>query len=173
MKRGKGSMGETKKDGMFRKAWYRAVLWACLLGLMGTIFAFSTQGGDASSDTSAPITRLALSVVRADYDTLPEPEKKETYDTVDFVVRKCAHFSEYALLGLLAALLTHSYGVRRGRLTAWLVGTLYAASDELHQLFVSARSAMWQDVALDSVGVLTGVLLAYLLVRRIGKRRAG
>ena len=34
---------------------------------------------------------------------------------------------------------------------AWLCGTGYAATDELHQWFVAARSAMWQDVCLDKM----------------------
>ena len=47
-----------------------------------------------------------------------------------------------------------------GLLVAWLSGTGYAATDELHQWFVAARSAMWQDVCLDSAGVLAGTLTA-------------
>ena len=44
---------------------------------------------------------------------------------------------------------------------AWVVGTLYAASDEIHQLFVPGRSGQLRDVLLDSAGVAAGILLAW------------
>ena len=44
---------------------------------------------------------------------------------------------------------------------AWVVGTLYAASDEIHQLFVPGRSGQLRDVFLDSAGVAAGILLAW------------
>ena len=44
---------------------------------------------------------------------------------------------------------------------AWVVGTLYAASDEIHQLFVPGRSGQLRDVLLDSDGVAAGILLAW------------
>jgi VanZ family protein len=59
-------------------------------------------------------------------------------------------------------------------LTAWAAGTLYAGTDELHQLMTDGRSGQWTDVLLDSSGVLTGVALALLIlhvVRSSGKER--
>ena len=46
---------------------------------------------------------------------------------------------------------------------AWVVGTLYAASDEIHQLFVPGRSGQLRDVLLDSAGVAAGILLAWMI----------
>ena len=144
---------------------WRGALRVLLVGFMTMIFLFSTQDGDRSSDTSGPFTRFVLSIVRPDFGTLPAFEQQEVYDTADFIVQKCAHFTEYALLGLLIELLVRTHPWHR-RVYSWLFGTLYAASDELHQLFVSARSAMWQDVVLDSAGVLVGVLLGCVLMTR-------
>lgn len=124
------------------------------------IFWFSAQNGAASGQLSGGITEKVVEVVEPDYDSLPEPEQQTLFDAVQFAVRKSAHFSEYALLGFLLRLLCASYALRRGGLVAWLCGTGYAATDELHQWFVAARSAMWQDVCLDSSGVLAGVLFA-------------
>jgi VanZ family protein len=74
--------------------------------------------------------------------------------TWDFALRKLAHFCEYGVLGLL---LGRAFG--REPLAA-AAGILYAASDELHQHFVAGRHAAFRDVAIDSAGVLVGVLLA-------------
>jgi VanZ family protein len=74
--------------------------------------------------------------------------------TWDLVLRKLAHFGEYAVLGLL---LVRAFG--REPLAA-AAGVAYAATDELHQHFVHGRHAAFRDVAIDSAGVLAGLLLA-------------
>ena len=60
-------------------------------------------------------------------------------------------------------------GIKFGRLVAaaWALGTLYAASDEVHQLFIEGRTGQLSDVLLDSSGVLAGALLCWLLLRRL------
>ena len=57
---------------------------------------------------------------------------------------------------------------------SWAGCTLYAATDEIHQLFVAGRTGKWQDVLLDSSGALAGLLLAMFmlwLIRRRGAKR--
>jgi VanZ family protein len=73
--------------------------------------------------------------------------------TWDLVLRKIAHFCEYAILG---ALLLRALGREAPAVAA---GVAYAATDELHQHFVPGRHAAFRDVAIDAAGVLTGVLL--------------
>ena len=156
------------------RVWVRILLWGLVLTTAGMIFWFSAQNGGASSQLSGGITEKVVVVVEPDYDSLPEPEQQTLFDAVQFAVRKSAHFSEYALLGFLLRLLCASYALRRGGLVAWLCGTGYAATDELHQWFVAARSAMWQDVCLDGVGVFAGAFLAtgiLVIYARISMKR--
>jgi VanZ family protein len=70
----------------------------------------------------------------------------------DYVLRKCAHMTEYAVLGalLLRAL--------EREVPAFLAAVAYAATDELHQHFVRGRHASPVDVAIDAVGVMIGVI---------------
>ena len=93
------------------------------------------------------------------------------YAQVDFAVRKTAHFLEYTLLGMLLTLLLDSYRARWHWLS-WAGCTLYAATDEIHQLFVAGRTGKWQDVLLDSSGALAGLLLAMFMLWLIRRRRA-
>ena len=74
--------------------------------------------------------------------------------TWDLVLRKLAHFAEYAVLGLL---LVRALGREPFAAAA---GVAYAASDELHQHFVRGRHAAFRDIAIDAAGVLAGLLLA-------------
>lgn len=56
-------------------------------------------------------------------------------------------------------------------LAAWVFATAYAATDELHQLFVPGRTGQLSDVALDSVGSLTGTALFALIMCAIKHHR--
>ena len=71
--------------------------------------------------------------------------------TWDYVLRKGAHMTEYALL---AALLMRAL---EREVPAFLAALAYAASDELHQHFVHGRHAAPVDVAIDAVGILVGL----------------
>jgi VanZ family protein len=76
----------------------------------------------------------------------------------DYALRKCAHVTEYAVLG---ALLVRALG---RELPAFLAAVAYAATDEFHQHFVRGRHASPLDVVIDAVGVTIG-LLAWARVR--------
>ena len=73
--------------------------------------------------------------------------------TWDLVLRKGAHMTEYAVL---AALLLRALEREVPTLT---LGVLFAASDELHQAFVRGRHAALLDVAIDTGGLLVGLLV--------------
>lgn len=87
----------------------------------------------------------------------------------DHILRKCAHFGEYALLGVLTAA-----ALRTGTHFSWpaalLPGTFAALCDETIQLFVPGRSGRIADVWLDTAGYLTGALLTLLIFRLCRKR---
>lgn len=77
------------------------------------------------------------------------------YGQADFPIKKLAHTGEYAILGALIA-----WAAGRGHgWRAWLLAVAYAASDEIHQMFVPGRTARLLDVGIDSVGAGMGILL--------------
>jgi VanZ family protein len=86
------------------------------------------------------------------------PHLSSGLGTWDYVLRKCAHVTEYAIFG---ALLLRALG---REVPAFLIGLAYAASDEFHQHFVRGRHASPVDVAIDAVGIAFG-LLAWTRVR--------
>jgi VanZ family protein len=91
-----------------------------------------------------------------------------------FLVRKAGHFTEYAVLGLLAvrAFSASSHTtLRRGWfLAALLLVSVYALSDEYHQSFVPTRTASIYDSFIDMAGGLTGLCL-YAPTRRRKRKR--
>ena len=83
---------------------------------------------------------------------------------IDFPVRKCAHASEYAVLGILILGTAYSFSEDSGKrkihtvvLVCWY--GICRQRDEFHQLFVPGRSCQFRDVCIDSAGVLTGLII--------------
>lgn len=132
------------------------------------IFVFSAQEGEESAKLSAGVTDWVLRMVVPGYGEMTVSEKLHYLNIAGFWVRKAAHFSEYALLAFTLSVHLHYVLIgqrfRRVALCAWGVATLYACTDELHQMFVSARGPAVRDVLIDSAGALTGAFLGIILI---------
>ena len=87
---------------------------------------------------------------------------EEKIRLVHFVVRKAAHFTEYAVLGWLAAraFFTSSHQfLRRWWFLAGLFLIIFQALlDEYHQSFVPSRSASFVDSIIDIAGGLVALI---------------
>jgi VanZ family protein len=94
----------------------------------------------------------------------------ETLATVHFITRKIAHFTEYAILGFLAARAFRTSPrpsiSRRWILICATLIVVYALMDEYHQSFVPSRTASVWDSLIEMAGGLTALLL-------VRKRSAG
>ncbi len=73
--------------------------------------------------------------------------------TWDLVARKIAHALEFGVLGALL------FRALERPAVAVALGSLYAATDEVHQSFVDGRVGSPLDWTIDTVGVVLGVLL--------------
>ena len=147
-----------------KRTYWLILFWFLVLSVAAMIFIFSAQDGATSSQTSSGIIQWLMRTLYPHYDQLSIADKNALIASWQFAVRKAAHFSEFALLGFSLRLLFHLLIRRKPSLLAWIVGTLYACTDELHQTLVSNRAGMWQDVCIDSAGVLFGVLAALLIL---------
>jgi VanZ family protein len=94
----------------------------------------------------------------------------------EFMVRKAAHFLEYALLGLVALITLRAYTGRiRAYVTAPLFyGLLAAVADETLQLHIPGRSGQLTDVWIDFAGFVFGAVAGVLIILFVINRfRAG
>ena len=88
------------------------------------------------------------------------PLGPEEDDGSGHLIRKLAHFTEFAALG---ATLGWLFGMlNKGKLRPFVYGAAAASVDETIQRFVPDRGPSIWDVCLDSCGVLTGIVLLYL-----------
>lgn len=83
----------------------------------------------------------------------------------DVVLRKLAHFTEYAVLTALWWRALHGLGIRFGPALAAAVAIslAYAVSDEFHQTFVDGRNGTPVDVLIDSAGIAAAAAVILLL----------
>ena len=131
-----------------------------ILALMLMIFGFSAGNGEESSSLSAKLTTWLMRLIYPEYDALSQGQRAGAFALLHLLVRKAAHFSEYALLGAALRQFLWTFPLRRPGAAAWLAATLYAALDEWHQTFVSGRSGQLRDICIDSAGALFGILVA-------------
>ena len=161
----------------WQRTWIRILTTTLTICAMAMIFEFSTQNADRSDHTSGFISNAIISVLYRDYLTQTPEKQQEIYDSVQYVVRKIAHFGEYTLLGFLLRLCLESWFGHRMKkrsallLMAFIIGTLYAGTDEWHQLLIDGRSGQWSDVLLDGCGVLFGAFLGYRLIKNDRKQK--
>lgn len=144
----------------------KAIFWVLVVIWMIVIFLFSAQSADTSSNTSGQFIKSIACVVKPDIKNASEYDQEQFIEQLQHIVRKSAHFTEYAVLGVLLFIALYQYKMkyRYKFLCAWIIATTYAATDELHQLFVSGRAGRITDVCIDSLGALTGIILTILVV---------
>lgn len=140
------------------------VLWCCL------IFLFSSQNSNESSNTSAKLITQVCKAVYPNFCQLSINEQEQVIDNFQFIARKTAHFSAYAVLGALAyqALprLKRTYTMYLSALT---FSFIYACTDEFHQKFVPGRSCEFRDVLIDTCGACFGIMISFLISKLIFK----
>lgn len=151
----------------------RIVLWALLLTVLAMIFYFSAQSGESSNGASKGIAQVILRIVRPDFSQLSPSQQNALVEKTNLILRKGLHFAEYALLAFVTYLLLNAYSLRMRVVLAWFGATVYAVTDEVHQLYVGERMGSAWDVLIDSLGAAAGVALACALVhsKRIKKRK--
>lgn len=127
------------------------------LGWMGLVFYLSTRGWGGHE------TQSFLDELLTDY--LPPIRAQLSHtdlDTLNFMVRKLAHFTEYAILtalGYWAWSSTFKQVPLSALRYALLTSILFAISDEWHQSFEPGRTSLLTDVLIDSFGASFAALL--------------
>jgi len=167
MKSTSARSGETTRASGDEPSW-RGRLWRYgpLAAWIGLIF-FASTGNLSGENTSLIVRPLLLWL----FPDITEPELLRAH----LLVRKVAHFAEYAVLALLAAraFLTSSRPRlrRRWAVVALLLVVACALLDEYHQSFVPTRGGSVYDSMIDTAGGASA--LALVSRWRARRRRKG
>ena len=131
---------------------------------MIVIFMFSNEKGAKSTSTSRKVTEAIVQTVSSKSIEENEP----IIASLDKVIRKLAHYTIYTIGGIV--IFNYAKTTEKTKkekiLYSIAFGACYAITDEIHQFFVSGRSARIFDVGIDTLGVITGILI-YLAIIKI------
>lgn len=134
--------------------------------VMYMIFTLSSQDGAASAQLSRKISHKAVVAADMALEKNWTEEQIAAYtEKIHYYVRKTAHVTEYFVLAVAVAFPLYVYGIRG----LWLVFTAgifcvsFAGLDEYHQSFVAGRGPSARDVAIDSIGILPGIVLVRIV----------
>lgn len=119
----------------------KKILLILLVTIMGLIFILSACNASISSMQS----QIILDLIK---DYIPVSM---------FMLRKFAHYMIYFILGTIIYLLSKSYKV------SFIVFSLYAIFDEIHQYFVPGRSCELRDMMIDICGGITALIVIKII----------
>lgn len=145
-------------------AWTLVVLWMCV------IFMFSAQEATVSKKTSGKTLVKIASTISKNFKKLPPKKKMEKVEPYQKAIRKVAHLTEYAILGILSYIAFLLHKKKKLVISATMLCTLYAVTDEIHQLFVKGRACRWYDVLIDTGGAIIGIMIIIGILKLIRKR---
>ncbi|MCU0785315.1 MAG: VanZ family protein [Verrucomicrobia bacterium] len=141
----------------FLKYWLPVIVWMSLI--------FTASGDRASLQRSS---RIIEPVLRWLFPHLAD----DTVQLIVFLVRKCAHLTEFAVLAWLFWRAVRKPMRNDPRPWQWREAfialacvALCAASDEIHQLFVPSRQGSVLDVLIDTSGAAFGLLAVWAVGR--------
>ena len=124
--------------------------WLLAAACAGCIFWLSSKDGNQSQNMSDSVRGILMKLFGPLLNS--------------FIVRKFAHFFEYAVLGFLIGCALFLSRRRFSPITAVICSALYSVSDEIHQYFVPGRACRIFDVGVDTLGALTGTLILALII---------
>ena len=144
----------------------RAMLIVLLLMMFGTIFNFSNQNGEKSGSLSREVTEIVTKNINF-VQKLEKSEREKVLGKIEHYIRKLAHFSLYLVVGILTMSLMCTFGLKNVKriFISLEIGTIYASTDEFHQLFIPDRTASIFDVLIDSCGVFVGIVVILGVVK--------
>ena len=137
---------------------------AITLTVMIFIFVQSAMPGELSGAESNIIVRFISDLTGIETESL------------SIIVRKAAHFTEFMILGICLAINAKDILSAKMKETSrfkmwlmpWLIGTAYAVTDEIHQLFVPERACAFMDMCIDSAGIAVGAVMVAVLLKGRG-----
>lgn len=135
---------------------FRLIFTIALFACIAYIFRNSLQTGAESSLRSQAVTQAVNETL---YKVHMDPVSEHT-------IRKVAHYLEFTMEGFLLMLCLRVYTSHFVRHMSWplLIGMSTALMDETIQLFIPNRTSMVTDVWIDMSGVVSGLLVALVIL---------
>ena len=161
----------------------KKILWILVIGWIAVIFYQGTREIEVSMNKSNQILETIINVTEQVGGSASAPpielhntkDKVESrtsflsefpYEQLSYMIRKSAHFFEYAVLAILIGSLLHSYRYTwmNRIIYALFMVLLCAILDEYFQSFVDGRNSSVKDILIDFSGAIVGCLFLELMM---------
>jgi VanZ family protein len=151
------------RSGLNTSKWLK-IWWPVLLTM--TLIFIGSSDLLSSGNTSGTLGRL----LRVFFPAISE----NAVDLSRFLIRKCGHLTEYAILAILVFRAFERVAADAGRAPdfSWIIratisiAALYAVTDEMHQSLVPSRMGTLLDVFIDTAGATVGATFWRIRSRR-------
>lgn len=155
-----------KKEVYFLNNLLKGFLVILLIIWVIITFVFSGQEGAKSTVTSQGVIKTLMDTIPSTKN-LNDNEKKELLEKWKKPVRKLAHYTIYLIGGILIYAVVNMFNIALSIkiIYSQVAGTIFAIIDEIHQTFVPGRSGQVYDVCIDSLGILTGIMIMILIIQ--------
>ena len=146
----------------------KIIFWCALaLSILWLLFIFSNSldNGAESDQKSSAVTKFINDVLHAIGYKGEIPHK---------LVRKLAHFGEFAILAVFVSITLHFSPKKISVLFSPAICFVCASADEILQNFSEGRGPRFTDVLIDTSGAICGTLaiwVLYLLVSKLTKKK--
>lgn len=137
------STGKNERNCQMKKQ-LRLISAILVVICIGIIIGFTLQTADESSRSSGRITAIITSVFHI-----------EDTQTFEHIIRKLAHFMEYAVFGIVLAWMFRVWRIRKWCMIPVVI--CLACCDEFIQRFVPGRGASVIDVLIDCAGAVCAI----------------
>lgn len=135
------------------------LFWVLTIICMGIIFYFSSRPATESASQSSWLIDILQKIFGVGFSS--------------FIIRKSAHFLEFTGLCVLFNSAWYFTKSKKCILLSIICTSLYAITDEVHQIFIDGRSCEFRDWCIDSCGAITGAigfLIVYAIIDAIVKQ---
>lgn len=149
-----------KLRGKMKKQGLRIISIVFIILISVTIFGFSAQNGESSGS-------LSKSIIIKIADILNVNKNRTKFEDIgEKIIRKLAHFTIYAFLGICIATFITTFKMKEKLqvICSIIWSFLYAGTDEIHQLFSPGRHGSFGDVLLDTIGAGVGICIVFIII---------
>jgi VanZ family protein len=132
------------------------------------IFSNSAETAQVSKGKSSVFVEFIAETI---FHEKVENINSEYIHYITILVRKSAHFFEFAVLSFLIFATLFSFGTKEKQTYPFaMVATFFVAcGDEIIQYFTPGRACRFYDVMIDSAGGLTALVFVFLFMRLLSK----
>ncbi len=134
----------------------KIISYVLLILWLLVIFNLSSQPGTLSGGESSHLIYNTLEFIYSIFH-LDSSNLSEVVSVIHNPLRECMHSLEYFILAILTVNLLKQHYIKENIFViSILFCFVYAATDEIHQLFVPGRSFEYFDIFMDMLGSIIG-----------------